>query len=178
MGFLEKLGLVVSEEPEVGIVAPEAPVVNPAPEVDADIKSTNNIISEIYKQNEMEEMDESIYAVKAFIETLPSEMTTAKKQSTVSGILAVSKISVADLVTDALSRMDVLRMAQAKVVDERTAEIAAANADIEALKQAIEAATIKIKNAEEIIAATKKSIEDEVGVITGLVEFCNGMEVK
>ena len=69
-------------------------------------------------------------------------------------------------------------MAQAKVVDERTAEIAAANADIEALKQAIEAATIKIKNAEEIIAATKKSIEDEVGVITGLVEFCNGMEVK
>ena len=156
MSFLERLGLVVSEEPDVGIVAPEAPVVNPTPEVDADIKSTNNIISEIYKQNEMEEMDESIYAVKAFIETLPSEMTTAKKQSTVSGILAVSKISVADLVTDALSRMDVLRMAQAKVVDERTAEIAAANADIEALKQAIEAATIKIKNASVIQFNHKK----------------------
>lgn len=178
MGFLEKLGLVVSEEPEVSIVAPEAPAVNPAPEVDADIKSTANVINEIYAQNDLAETDESIYAVKAFIETLPSEMTTAKKQSTVAGILAVSKMSVADLVADALNRMDVLRAAQAKVVDERTAEIADANADIEALKQAIEAATIKIKNAEEIIAATKKSIEDEIGSITGLVEFCNGMEVK
>lgn len=68
MGFLEKLGLVVSEEPEVGIVTPEVPVVNQTPEVDADIKSTNNIINEIYKQNDMEGTDESIYAVKAFIE--------------------------------------------------------------------------------------------------------------
>lgn len=178
MGFLERWGLIVSEEPEVAIVEPEAPVVNATPEVDADIKSANNIINEIYAQNDLSEKDESIYAVKAFIETLPAEMTTAKKQSTVSGILTVSKLAVADLVTDALNRMDVLRMAQAKIVDERTAEIAAANADIEALKQAIEAATIKIKHAEEIIAATKKSIEDEIGCISGLVEFCNGMEVK
>ena len=29
-----------------------------------------------------------------------------------------------------------------------------------------------------MIAATKKAIEEEVAVITNLIEFCNGMEVN
>ena len=180
MSWLEKIGLVERNEPEI----PAEPIVTqestaaPLANVDAEINSATNIVADIYAQNDLGNKSDSIYAVQAFIATLPAEMTTAKKQSTISGILAVSQKSVADLVADALHRMDVLRAAKEKIVGERTNEIATANGDIEALKQAIEAATIKIKEAEDIIAATNKSIDDELKTISDLVEFCNGMEAK
>ena len=179
MSWLEKIGLVERNEPGIPAeptVAQEVAV--PVADVDAKINSATNIVADIYTQNDLGDKSDSIYAVQAFIATLPAEMTTAKKQSTVSGILAVSQKSVADLVADALHRMDVLRAAREKIVGERTDEIATANGDIEALKQAIEAATIKIKEAEDIIAATNKSIDDELKTISDLVEFCNGMEDK
>ena len=180
MSWLEKIGLVERDEPEIPVeltVTQEAAPV-PAANVDAEINSAANIVADIYAQNDLGDKSDSIYAVQAFIATLPAEMTTAKKQSTVAGILTVSQKPVADLVADALHRMDILRAAKEKIVGERTNEIATANGDIEALKQAIEAATIKIKEAEDIIAATNKSIDDELKTISDLVEFCNGMEAK
>lgn len=180
MSWFEKLGLVEREEPEVreGQPVVQGSVTVPTADVDAEINSAANIVADVYAQNNLGDKSDSIYAVQAFIATLPAEMTTAKKQSTVAGILAVSQKPVADLVADALHRMDVLRAAREKIVAERTSEIATANGDIEALKQAIEAATIKIKEAEDIIAATNKSIDDELKIVSDLVEFCNGMEVK
>lgn len=86
--------------------------------------------------------------------------------------------TISALLEDAEKRLEVLSAAQNKIVAERTAEIETANADIETLKGAIEAANIKIKEGEDIIAATKKSVEDEATVISDLVEFCNGMEGK
>jgi LPS O-antigen subunit length determinant protein (WzzB/FepE family) len=109
------------------------------------------------------------------IDTLPDEMTTAKKQSTVSGILMVSGKSVNNLLDDAQNRIDVLCAARDKIVDDRTNEIAVANADIEELKKAIEIATIRIKEAEGIISATKDSVGDEINAIDNLIKFCEGM---
>lgn len=178
MGLFEKLGLVEREVVEIPDM--EAPVLSSEVEVDvdADIDSAVNIVDEIYEQNELSDKSNSIYTVQALIATLPTEMTTVKKQNTVAGILAVSGKSVASLKDDAMNRRDILNAAQDKVIGERTDEINAAKYDIETLKAAIEAAEIKIKNAEDIIAATKKSVEDEIAVIDELVEFCNGMEAK
>lgn len=178
MGLFEKLGLVEREVVEIPYM--EAPVLSSEVEanVDADIDSAANIVEEIYEQNELSDKSNSIYTVQALIATLPTEMTTVKKQNTVAGILTVSGKSVASLKDDAMNRRDILNAAQEKVIGERTDEINAAKDDIEALKAAIEAAEIKIKNAEDIIAATKKSVEDEIAVIDELVEFCNGMEAK
>ena len=177
MSWLEKIGLVERDEaaiPQaVDVEMPELPV-----EVDAEIESTTNIVDEIYAQNELADKSTSIYTVQALIATLPAEMTTAKKQATVAGILAVSGKTISALLEDAEKRLEVLSAAQNKIVAERTAEIETANADIETLKGAIEAANIKIKEGEDIIAATKKSVEDEATVISDLVEFCNGMEGK
>ena len=174
MGFLEKMGLV---EREVSI-EPVSYEVSLEPEVNVEINSTGCIVDEIYSQNSLSDKSNSIYTVQALIDTLPEEMTTAKKQSTVSGILLVSGKSVASLIDDAKKRVEVLCAAQSKIVDERSNEIAVANADIEELKMAIERATISIKEAEDIISATKQSINDEVKVIDALVEFCEGMEGK
>jgi LPS O-antigen subunit length determinant protein (WzzB/FepE family) len=133
------------------------------------------VVDEIYAQNDLADKSNSIYTVQALIDTLPDEMTTAKKQSTVSGILMVSGKSVADLLSDAQNRIDILCAARDKIVSDRTDEIAVASADIEELKKAIEIATIKIKEAEEIITATKNSVGDEINVIDNLVKFCEGM---
>jgi hypothetical protein len=174
MGFFEKLGLV---EREVDLVVPVVPevVAEPKIEVDAEINSSANVVEEIYAQNGLSDRSNSIYTVQALIDTLPDEMTTAKKQSTVSGILMVSGKSVSDLLNDAQNRIDILCAARDKIVGDRNDEIAVASTDIEALKQAIEAATIKIKEAENIISATKDSVGDEINVIDNLVKFCEGM---
>lgn len=176
MGWLEKMGLVEREESVAPVVTEVA--LEPEVEVDAEINSTANVVDEIYMQNNLSDKSNSIYTVQALIATLPAEMTTAKKQSTVSGILMVSGKSVADLLNDAQDRIDTLCAARDKIVGDRTNEIVVANSDIEELKRAIEAATIKIKEAEDIIDATKKSVNDEIDVIDELVKFCEGMSDK
>lgn len=173
MSFLKKLGLIEDNEPIVPVDT--EPVQESVVEVDAEINSSANVVDEIYAQNELSDKGNSIYTIQALIDTLPDEMTTAKKQSTVYGILMVSGKSVNSLLDDAQNRIDVLCAARDKIVGDRTDEIAVANSDIEELKRAIEIATIKIKEAEEIIAATKNSVDDEISAIDNLIKFCEGM---
>lgn len=177
MNIFEKIGLVEREQVATGgAYVPPIEIENDLPEVDANIESPTNVVDEIYAQNDMSDKSNSIFTVQALIATLPAEMTTAKKQATVAGILNVSGKAVAVLLDDAAKRIETLMAARDKIVGERTDEISEANADIEDLKKAIEAANIKISKAEEIINATKQSVSDEVSTIDGLVEFCKGME--
>lgn len=175
MGIFEKMGLVERNDAVLPTIM-EPP--EPAAAVDADIDSPQGVVDAVYEQNDLQDKSNSIYTVQALIETLPAEMTTAKKQATVSGILAVSGKLLPELLADASHRTDILRAAQERIIHERTQEISSAKADIEELKRLIEAANIKIKDAEEIIEAAKKDIEDELTVISGLQAFCEGMEAK
>lgn len=178
MGFFERLGLV-ERECANDFAVTMTPEVNHEEQVsidvNADINSTVNVIDEIYEQNSLSDKSNSIYTVQALIGTLPEEMTTAKKQTTVSGILMVSGKSVEHLLDDAQNRVNTLNVARDEIVNEKTTEIEEANRDIEALKEAIEVATIKIKEASEIIDATNKAVDNEVNAIDGLVKFCEGM---
>ena len=176
MSFLKRLGLVEEEEQIAPIVTES--VQDKEAEVDAEINSSVNVVDEIYAQNGLSDKGNSIYMVQSLINTLPDEMTTAKKQSTVAGILMVSGKSVSDLLNDATDRIDTLCAARDKIVSDRTDEIMDANSDIEELKKAIEVATIKIKEAEDIIAATKQSVGEEIDAIDTLVKFCEGMNNK
>lgn len=177
MSWLKKLGLVEEEYPVANTVVEEVVhVEQPVDvEVNANIDSPTNVVTEIYEQNNLSNKSDSIYTVQALINTLPETMTTATKQTTVAGILAVSGKPVDTLLNDARNRVHILDVARDEIVDENTRAIEEANRDIEALKEAIEAATIKIKEASEIIAATNKSVDDEIAVIDSLVKFCEGM---
>ena len=176
MSFLKKLGLVEEEIPEVPTQAADVEATDvQSCEVDAEIDSTENIVADIYAQNNMSDTSNSIYTVRAYMDKLPSEMTTVKKQQTVAGILEVSGMSVDVLLADAAKRTETLTAARDSVVAEREAEIAAANADIEALKSAIEAAQAKIKHAEDVMASTRNHVYNELCAIENLVKFCEGM---
>lgn len=179
MNLFEKIGLVERDAGDlVGTYDTEPEAFVDQVDVDAEITSPTNIVSEIYAQNDMSDKGDSIFTVQALIDTLPQEMTKAKQQATVLGILRVSGKSVDALLEDAANRINTLTAACEKVVAERSNEISEANADIESLKQAIETANVRIKEAEEIINATKQSVAEEISAIDGLVEFCNGMEVN
>ena len=173
MSFLEKLGLIEREEVETSVAVPVAEP--PAVDANVEINSVENVIDEIYAQNGMSNKDNSIYAVQSFIDTLPAEMTTAKKQASVYGILKVTGKSVDSLLMDAEDRVNMLVAANNKVVKEKDEVINTAKADIEDLKKAIEASNITIKNAEEIKESTMKAVEDEIKAIDELVQFCEGM---
>ena len=176
MNFLERFGLIEREEVDVKtpVQVPEEPTV----EANAEINSTENVVDEIYAQNGMSNKDNSIYAVQSFIDTLPAEMTTAKKQSSVYGILKVTGKSVDSLLLDADNRVNMLFAASNKIVREKDEVINTAKADIEDLKKAIEAANILIKNAEEVKDSTIKAVNDEIEAINELVKFCEGMGDK
>lgn len=181
MGVLKKFFFVENEGPEpVEQLLEQQEEKEPEPEieVDADIQSAENIVEEIYIQNNLTDGSTSIFTVQKLIQTLPEEMATATQQTTVAGILEVSGIQICDLIRNASTRTDVLRAAESQIVAERTAEIEEAKADIEMLKKTIEAANVKIKKAEDIIAAAQTSINKEVKVISELMNFCIEMEGK
>ena len=176
MGLLEKWGLV--EREDIDVQVPVAMSEAPTVEANAEIDSTENVIDEIYAQNGMSNKDNSIYAVQSFIDTLPAEMTTVKKQSSVYGILKVTGKSVDSLLMDAKERMSILVAARDKSIAEKDEVINSAKTDIEDLKKAIEAANIIIQHAEDVKESIAKSVSDEITAIEELVKFCEGMGDK
>ena len=173
MSLFDKLFTVESVDSKNTATAPIATAEPVA--VNAVVNTAEGVVAKIYAQNELSEEGNSIYAVSKLMNTLPKEMTTPKMQQTIAGILAVTEKSVPALIADAHKRIDVLNAARDTVIAERTEEIVGATSDIERLKQAIEVAEKVIKNAEDVMEATKHQIADEVEELEKLVKFSEGM---
>ena len=173
MSLFDKLFTVESVDSKNTATAPIATAEPVA--VNAVVNTAEGVVAKIYAQNELSEEGNSIYAVSKLMNTLPKEMTTPKMQQTIAGILAVTEKSVPVLIADAHKRIEVLNAARDTVIAERTEEIVSATSDIERLKQAIEVAEKVIKNAEDVMEATKHQIADEVEELEKLVKFSEGM---
>lgn len=173
MSLFDKLFTVESVDSKNTATAPVATAESVA--VNAVVNTAEGVVAKIYAQNELSEEGNSIYAVSKLMNTLPKEMTTTKMQQTIAGILAVTEKSVPALIADAHKRIEVLNAARDTVIAERTEEIVSATSDIERLKQAIEVAEKVIKNAEDVMEATKHQIADEVEELEKLVKFSEGM---
>lgn len=173
MSLFDKLFTVESVDSKNTATAPIATAEPVA--VNAVVNTAEGVVAKIYAQNELSEEGNSIYAVSKLMNTLPKEMTTPKMQQTIAGILAVTEKSVPALIADAHKRIEVLNAACDTVIAERTEEIVGATSDIERLKQAIEVAEKVIKNAEDVMEATKHQIADEVEELEKLVKFSEGM---
>ena len=173
MSLFDKLFTVETVDSKNTATAPIATAEPVA--VNAVVNTAEGVVAKIYAQNELSEDGNSIYAVSKLMNTLPKEMTTPKMQQTIAGILAVTEKSVPALIADAHKRIEVLNAARDTVIAERTEEIVCATSDIERLKQAIEVAEKVIKNAEDVMEATKHQIADEVEELEKLVKFSEGM---
>lgn len=176
--LLERMGLVKTEYDEVSVpmVTGVVPTMEPAdvPEIDATQVNHDDVIRSVYQQGGIDDAS-SIFKIKAYIDILPSEMTTAKKQSSISGILTVNGINVHDLINDGGERIKVLEAAAQSIKDENDSVIREANADIEHLKSLIEAAETKISESKRKTADACSAITEEVNSVTQLLNFADGV---
>ena len=181
-GLLERMGLVRSEYEDVPtmpiVPMPEMPSYEEeVPTIDASQVSYEDVIRSIYEQGNVSDED-SIFKIKAYIDILPAEMTNAKKQASIAGILTVNGINVVDLINDGQHRICVLEGAEADIKTDNDEVIAQAEADIERLKSLIEEAEAKIAESKKKTSEASAAIKSEVEAITQLLEFADGIAGK
>lgn len=104
-GLFERMGLVRTEYegmPEIPMQPVSEPMYAPeTPVIDATQVSYDDVIASIYQQGDIDD-ENSIFKIKAYIDILPQDMTKAKKQASIAGILSVNGINVDDLIEDGL----------------------------------------------------------------------------
>ncbi len=179
--LLERMGLVRTEYGGLpntqAVPVPEIPYAPEVPEIDASQVSYEDVIPSIYQQGGIDD-DNSIFKIKAYIDILPQEMTKAKKQASIAGILTVNGINVGDLINDGLSRISALDAAESSIKADSDTLIAGAEADIEHLKSMIEEAEAKIAESKKKTSDSSAAIQKEKEAITQLLEFADGVASK
>ena len=162
--LLERMGLVRTEYGGLpntqAVPVPEIPYAPEVPEIDASQVSYEDVIPSIYQQGGIDD-DNSIFKIKAYIDILPQEMTKAKKQASIAGILTVNGINVGDLINDGLSRISALDAAESSIKADSDTLIAGAEADIEHLKSMIEEAEAKIAESKKKTSDSSAAIQKE-----------------
>lgn len=177
-GLLERMGLVSVEHDdfldsvvENGSCAEESENI---PEIDVSQIDSDAIIQSIYEQGGFGD-EASIFKIQAYIEILPPEMTTAKKQASIAGILAVNGIDVNSLIEDGRKRIAVLEETSKNTKSASDSLVHEAEVDIENLKSMIEAAEKKIADSKKSTDETCSAIEKEKEDVSALLEFAGGL---
>ena len=141
---------------------------------DVDTSDGENVVEEIYRANNLSNLDKSIFKVEDLMKTLPSEMPTASKKTTVESIMNTVGLSVEDAIDDGNQRIEILNASLEKTVESINNDIASAEEKIEQLK-------LEIANGEKLIADSKETIKEftedinvETERIKGLVKFIKG----
>lgn len=180
-GLFERMGLVRTEYegmPEIPMQPVSEPMYAPeTPVIDATQVSHDDVIASIYQQGDIDD-ENSIFKIKAYIDILPQDMTKAKKQASIAGILSVNGINVDDLIEDSLKRGRVLDAAEDSIRAENDALIAETEADIEHLKSLIEQAEARIEDSKQKTSDSSAAIQKEKEAISQLLEFANGVAGK
>lgn len=139
--------------------------------------AVDDVIASIYQQGDIDD-ENSIFKIKAYIDILPQDMTKAKKQASIAGILSVNGINVDDLIEDGLKRGRALDAAEDSIRAENDALIAETEADIEHLKSLIEQAEARIEESKQKTSDSSAAIQKEKEAISQLLEFANGVAGK
>jgi predicted nucleic acid-binding Zn-ribbon protein len=141
---------------------------------DVDTSDNENVVTEIYVANNLDNLNKSIFKVEDLMKTLPSEMPTASKRTTVESIMTTVGLDVADAVSDGENRIEILNASLNKTTSTINGDIATAEEKIEQLK-------LEIANNEKLIADSKATIKEftedintETERIEGLIKFIKG----
>ena len=173
MGLLEKMGLVerIEEDP---VIYEEDYMEEDYVDVNTENVTQDNLITDIYNQNELSDLSKSIFKVEELINSLPKEMPNETKKTTVLSMLSIFGLTVDEVLADGEQRSCYVKAALASITDENNEVINNNNASIEQKKLEIQELekdnadrSIVIKNAED-------KVESEVERINGLIKFLIG----
>ena len=179
--FLEKLGLVESEEQEVtteDLQKQLRSLNEPTSTIEIQELPEDMILDEvisiddIYKKFGLEQKESSIFKVDEFASVLPKELPNEAKKNSVLGILAASGLSIDKLIEDAESRQssllttfDAFTNETNSIVDSKKEEIARLENLIDELKTDINSRKKAQEQQEEIVMKEKEKIQSIVNFI-------------
>lgn len=147
-------------------------------EIDANVEgvTNENLVSDIYQANNLEDLSKSIFKVGELINSLPKEMATDTKRVSVLAILSSFNLTTDEVIDDGNSRIALLNAAMQEIVDVNTNKINASNATIEDLKKQIEDLQKIVSDLIINNKTCKDKIEQEIYKINNLIKFVEGNE--
>lgn len=174
MSFFEKLGLIekIEEEPMYEEITSE--VIES--EIDANVEgvSNENLVSDIYNANSLNDLSKSIFKVEELINSLPKEMATKTKRDTVLAILTSFGLT-SDIVTeDGNTRVNLLNAALNEIISTNNNEINSCKVDVENHKKAIEELEKHIASLENENKTCNEKITEETNRVNSLINFVEG----
>ena len=173
MGFLKKL--LVEEIPEeIPVYDEELYMEETVVEVNTDSVSQDNLVADIYNQNNLSDLSKSIFKVEELINSLPKEMPSDTKKATVLSILGSFGLTVNEVVADGISRKDMLNAALDEITTDNENVIAENNTNIEFKKQEIQKLEKDNADRESVIKNTEDKIKIETKRISDLIIFIGG----
>ena len=145
-------------------------------EVEANVEgvSTENLVSDIYNANSLEDLSKSIFKVDEVINSLPKEMATETKKATVLAILTSFGLTTEEVVQDGNTRIKFLKAAMDEILTKNNAEIGSSNISIEEHKKEIEELSKYIANLVVVNKSCEDTVEQELAKIENLIKFVGG----
>lgn len=178
MGFLDLF--VERPDKDNNIIDTGSPVVanasrNIVPmDVPEEIPSDNSeVVAAVYSQFGL--VDSGVFKMEQLIKALPDEMPTATKQQSIKATLSVINEDPADLLSDAIERINALDSADVAYSSNRDEFIEKTNADIENMKKMIADAQKAISDITDQTATACTAIRNERTRVEGLKEFVEGI---
>lgn len=175
MGFLKKLGLVEDNPDYCQDMSLEELICE---EQNADVNvegvTTQNLISDIYTANSVQDLSKSIFKVGELINSLPKEMATATKRASVLAILSSFGLTVDEVCEDGMSRTALLNSSMNEIIKENTDEIDKCNVLIEEHKKEIEKLSKTVSDLVNDNKNCNDKIEEEINKINELIKFVEG----
>lgn len=174
--LFERMGLVESVQDEEDLDVVESQVQEYEEPVDVNIEtvSQDNLIEDIYNGNNLSDRTRSIFKVEQLINSLPKEMPSDTKKSTVLTILSSFNLTVDEITEDGRVRENVVKAAFHEIVEDNNAVIENNNATIEQKKKEIQELEKDNANRKNIIQNTEDKVEVELKRITELMKFIGG----
>lgn len=134
----------------------------------------DNLIADIYTQNELSDLSKSIFKVEELINSLPKEMPNETKKITVLSILTSFGLTVDEVVDDGKKRSSLVKAALVEITDENNDVINNNNANIEQKKLEIQDLEKDNVDRSVVIKNTEDKVESEIKRIEDLIKFIDG----
>ena len=143
-------------------------------EVNTENVTQENLVADIYSQNELSDLSKSIFKVEELINSLPKEMPNETKKATVLSMLSIFGLTLDEVIADGQNRCSIINLALSSIEGENVDVINSNIASIEQKK--LEIQDLERDNADRysLIKETSDKIETEAKRIEELVKFVGG----
>lgn len=145
--------------------------------VDLNNMNTHTLVEEAYIQNELFDKAKSIFKIEELINSLPNEMVTETKKTSVLAALSVFGLTVTDITADGESRINVLSNVLSQIIKDSNKNISEKETEIENYKKQIAVLEKEIADIKAEVSSSESVINSEITRITELIKFIDGGSV-